>query len=390
MGAGESAVAKRNGKRLPAAVPAEPTIVWPGRGSRARVMIAMSGGVDSSTALALLVEQGYDVAGVMAHFWAEPCGEGAPAVNKCCSPASERVARQVCARYGVPFYTVDMVEAFRRAVVEPFIAEYLSGRTPNPCLNCNRDVKFGLLLAYALNQGADFLATGHYARVRKDEDGSYSLLRGRDKSKDQSYMLYMLGQAQLPRVLFPLGELTKVQVREMARERGLAAAARPESQEICFIWDNDYHRFLMERAGARIEPGPILDSSGRRIGTHKGLPFYTIGQRGGLGIAYSEPLYVLEIRPAENALVVGTAGELGRDRLAASQVHFVAGKPPELPARVTAKIRYRASEAAATIERVEGERAWVTFDAPLRDITPGQGVVFYQGERVLGGGIIET
>lgn len=386
---GESILAMQNSQGSPG-VPEEPRIAWPAKKSRARVVAAMSGGVDSSVAAALLAEQGYDVAGVMAHFWAEPGGEGLAPVNKCCSPASEAIARQVCQRYGMPFYTVDMEEAFRRAVVEPFIAEYMAGRTPNPCLNCNRDVKFGLLLQYALKQGADFLATGHYARVGKDEDGAYSLLRGKDRRKDQSYMLYMLGQAQLPHVLFPLGELTKEEVREMASERGLAAAARPESQEICFVQDNDYRRFLADHTGDRIAPGPICDTSGRRIGTHKGLPFYTIGQREGLGIAHSEPLYVLDIQPEQNTLIVGTAGELGRDSLVASGVQFVAGKPPELPLQVTAKIRYRAKEAAATVERIEEGRAWVAFDAPLRDITPGQGVVFYRGERVLGGGIIEA
>lgn len=389
MGAEESGLARQK-SQPPGGVPQEPPILWPAERGRARVVAAMSGGVDSSAAAALLAEQGYDVAGVMAHFWAEPAGASVTAVNKCCSPASEAVARQVCAQYAIPFYAVDMVEAFRQAVVVPFIAEYLAGRTPNPCLDCNRDVKFGLLLEYALGQGADFLATGHYARVRRGKDGTYSLLRGTDRDKDQSYMLYMLGQEQLAHVLFPLGELTKGEVRRMARERGLAAAARPESQEICFIWDNDYHRFLADRAGDKIAPGPIRDSSGHRLGTHKGLPFYTIGQREGLGIAHSEPLYVLEIRPEENALVVGTARELGRARLVASQVRFVAGEPPSLPARVEAKIRYRAKEAAATIVQVREERAWVEFDAPLRDITPGQGVVFYRGERVLGGGVIEA
>ncbi len=389
MSAEESSPARKTGDRWPGGVPAEPCILWPAERGRVRVVAAMSGGVDSSTAAALLAEQGYDVAGVMARFWAEPGGAGVRAANKCCSPASEAAARQVCARYDMPFYTVDVEEAFRQAVVEPFIAEYLAGRTPNPCLDCNRDMKFGMLLDYALGQGADFLCTGHYARVRRGEDGTYSLLRGRDSGKDQSYMLYMLGQEQLAHVLFPLGELTKGEVRRMARERGLAAAARPESQEICFIWDNDYHRFLTDCAGDRIAPGPIRDSSGRRLGTHKGLPFYTIGQREGLGIAHTEPLYVLEIRPEENVLVVGPARELGKTGLVASQVRFVAGKPPSLPARVAAKIRYRAKEAAATIERVEGECAWVEFDAPQRDITPGQGVVFYGGESVLGGGVIE-
>jgi tRNA-specific 2-thiouridylase len=372
-----------------AGVPIEPCIAWPEKGDKARVVVAMSGGVDSSVALALLSEQGYDVVGVMAHFWAECAPGGEAAANKCCSPASEAVARQVSTRVGAPFYVVDMEEAFHSLVVKPFIAEYLRGRTPNPCITCNRDVKFGLLLAYALAQGAEFLATGHYARGEKIRD-EYRLLKGRDVQKDQSYMLYTLTQAQLARTLFPLGDLTKASARKLASNLGLAAAERPESQEICFVWDNDYRRFLTEQSPDAIEPGPIYDSAGVRLGTHRGLPFYTIGQREGLGIAYAEPLYVREIRAEENALIVGTARELGRDHLVAARTHFVSGRLPAFPVRVRAKIRYRAKEAPATIERVEGDRAWVAFDEPLRDITPGQAVVFYEGDALLGGGIIEA
>jgi tRNA-specific 2-thiouridylase len=226
-------------------------------------------------------------------------------------------------------------------------------------------------------------------RIRR-EGGAFQLLRGVDARKDQSYVLHMLGQRELAHALFPLGELTKEQVRALARELGLASADRPESQEICFVRDNDYRRFLAEAAPEGIRPGPIYNAAGERIGTHKGLPYYTIGQREGLGIAYTEPLYVIAIRPEDNALVVGTARELGRDALTAGRVSFVAGPPPPLPAPITAKIRYRAKEAPATLTRVEGDRAWVTFAAPLRDITPGQGVVFYDGEVVLGGGIIEA
>lgn len=371
------------------ALPTAPQLAWRGRGTRGRVMAAMSGGVDSSVAVALLVEQGYDVVGGMAHFWAEDPCDGTPASNKCCSPESEAIARQVCAKFDIPFYTVDLVDAFRHVVVEPFISEYLGGRTPNPCIDCNRDVKFGLLLEYALSQGADFIATGHYARVRRSND-EWLLLRGKDRQKDQSYMLYTLEQRHLAHTLFPVGELTKQQVRARAAAQGLAAAERPESQEICFIGDNDYRRFLREHAGVSVEPGPILDSEGRQIGTHKGLPFYTIGQREGLGIAFTEPLYVLEIRLKDNALVVGTARELGRDSLIASHAHFVSGKPPEEAIPVTAKIRYRATEVPAVLDPLDADRVRVRFDSSLRDITPGQAVVWYQDERLVGGGIIEA
>lgn len=361
------------------------SIVWPGKSAGARVAVAISGGVDSSVAMALLAESDHDVVGVMARVWSEPPQEEMPA------PAmsdSEAFARRVCEHLGVPFFALDLSEEFRHSVVQPFVTEYLRGRTPNPCLNCNRDVKFGLLLEYALANGADYLATGHYARVRR-AGAAFQLLRALDPRKDQSYMLHMLGQRELSRVLFPLGEMTKSEVRAASRARVLPTAERPESQEICFIRDNNYHRFLRRFAPESIAPGPICDSGGQRVGTHKGLPFYTIGQREGLGIAHSEPLYVLEIRPAENALIVGTASELGRDELTASSVSFVAGSPPPIPAHITAKIRYRAREERAVITGVEDDRASVRFAAPLRDITAGQGVVFYHEDLVLGGGVID-
>jgi tRNA-specific 2-thiouridylase len=360
-------------------------IVWPVKGKGPRVAVAISGGVDSSVAMALLAERGHDVVGVMARLWSEPPQEEmrAPATSD-----SEAFARRACEHLGVPFYAVDLAEEFRDSVVDPFIAEYLRGRTPNPCLNCNRDVKFGLLLEYALKQGADFLTTGHYARIQKREE-DFRLLRGLDARKDQSYMLHMLGQRELSHILFPLGEMTKSEVRAASRARGLPTAERPESQEICFIRDNNYHRFLKRFAPNSIASGPIYDAAGQRVGTHKGLPFYTIGQREGLGIAHSEPLYVLEIRPAENTLIVGTASELGRDCLTASGVSFVAGSPPPIPAQVTAKIRYRAREEQAILTSLEDDRASVQFAAPLRDITAGQGVVFYDGDIVLGGGVID-
>jgi tRNA-specific 2-thiouridylase len=345
-----------------------------------RVVIAMSGGVDSSVAAALLVEHGYEVTGVMMRLWAE--GE-----NRCCAPEAVEDARQVAAQLGIPFHLVDYRAEFRTCVVDYFVAEYSQGRTPNPCLACNQHIRFGRLLARARAMGAVHLATGHYAQVDR-VDGRYHLRMGADPQKDQSYVLYMLGQEELQQVLFPIGPYTKAQIREMARQRGLPVADKDESMEICFLGDNDYRRFLRERAPQAVRPGPIVDTSGREIGEHQGLPFYTVGQRRGLGIAAPEALYVIRLDVARNALVAGALGELGRQTLIAGQVRYVSGKPPAGPVRVRAKIRYKATLAPASWTPLDGVQARVEFDAPLRDITPGQAVVAYQGDAVLGGGVI--
>jgi tRNA-specific 2-thiouridylase len=345
----------------------------------------MSGGVDSSTTAALLAEQGYDVIGVMMRLWAEE-GQGG-STNRCCSPEAVEDARRVCDVLDVPFYLINYEQEFKREVVDLFVAEYARGRTPNPCLACNRRIKFDLLLRRALALDAQYLATGHYARVRQ-VNGGYQLLKGCDEWKDQSYVLYMLGQQELRHLLLPLGDYTKEQVRAMARQRGLSVADRAESQDLCFLLDNDYRRFLQAQAPESIRPGPILDTAGRTIGQHKGLPFYTIGQREGLGIAAPEALYVMQIDVAGNALVVGTRAELGQRELVAAEVNYISGQIPQGPLEITAKIRYQAIEAEAVLIPLEGGRARVTFAQPQRDITPGQGVVFYQDEIVLGGGII--
>jgi tRNA-specific 2-thiouridylase len=331
-------------------------------------------------AAALLVEQGYDVTGVMMRLWAE--GE-----NRCCAPEAVEDARQVAAQLGIPFHLVDYRAEFRACVVDYFVAEYSQGRTPNPCLACNQHIRFGRLLARARAMGAGYLATGHYAQVDR-ADGRYHLRMGADPQKDQSYVLYMLGQEELRQVLFPIGTYTKAQIREMARQRGLPVADKDESMEICFLGDNDYRRFLRERAPQAVRPGPIVDTSGREIGQHQGLPFYTVGQRRGLGIAAPEALYVIRLDVARNALVAGTLGELGRQTLIAGQVRYVSGKPPAGPVQVRAKIRYKATLARASWTPLDGVQARVEFDAPLRDITPGQAVVAYQGDAVLGGGVI--
>ena len=360
-----------------------------------RVVVAMSGGVDSSVAAALLVEQGYAVIGVMLRLWSEPLlltldgGTVAAATNRCCSVESVHDARGVADRLGIPFYVLNAEETFEREVVRPFIATYAAGRTPNPCLSCNRQIRFGYLLNYAVRTlDARYLATGHYARIQYAEDGRYQLWRGADRNKDQSYVLSVLGQADLAQALFPVGAYTKPQVRALAAERGLPTAARVESQDLCFVADGDYRRFLADNAPEAMLAGPILDTRGRQLGVHAGLPGYTIGQRGGLGIAAAQPLYVLALDTTRNALIVGTGAELGQNWLRAESINWIDGEPPSAAFEAEVQIRYRATPAAATVTPLAGGDAEVQFAAALRDITPGQGVVFYEGERCLGGGTI--
>jgi tRNA-specific 2-thiouridylase len=358
-----------------------------------RVVVAMSGGVDSSVAAALLIEAGYEVTGVMMRLWAELRPAGAPGVgdgqgqNRCCTAEAVQEAQEVASLLGIAFHLVDYQDAFKECVVNYFVAEYSRGRTPNPCLACNRYLRFGRLLQHARDLGASHLATGHYARVDRAGEG-YRLRMGVDRQKDQSYVLYTLGQEALRHVLFPLGGYTKPQVRDIARQRRLPVADREESMELCFVGDDDYRRFLREHASRVVEPGPIVDTGGRVIGQHAGLPFYTVGQRRGLGIAAAEPLYVISLDTEQNALVVGPARELGRQSLIAGDVRYVSGQAPAGPLQVQAKIRYRAALAVATWTPLAGARARVDFEVPLRDITPGQAIVAYRGDEVLGGGII--
>jgi len=347
----------------------------------------MSGGVDSSVAATLLVEQGYEVTGVMLRLWADAGCEG-EAENRCCTPEAVDRACHVASLLGIPFRILDVETLFKRHVVDEFITAYTSGITPNPCLACNRYVRFGWLLDYVLTSGARYLATGHYVRVYRDDKGQYHLLRGVDHSKDQSYVLYMLGQRELAHTLFPVGDYPKAVVRRMAAERGLPVASQPESQDLCFVANGDYRRFLQKHAPSAVRPGPIVDRTGRILDQHQGLAFYTIGQRKGLRIAAREPLYVLALDPRRNAVVVGTRDELGRDSLEAKDVSWISGEPPAAPLQALVKIRYRAREVPARVEPLPDRRARVQFQHPLRDITAGQGVVFYQGEECLGGGII--
>lgn len=367
-----------------------------------KVVVAMSGGVDSSVAAALLVEQGYNVVGVMMRLWAEElpapalrasavggdAPEAARQTNKCCSPEAVYDAQWVADRLGIPFYVISVEQPFKTQVVDFFVAEYAAGRTPNPCLVCNRQIRFGYLLDYARRLGARYLATGHYARIRRDDQGRFQLWRGADRNKDQSYVLSVLGQDHLAQTLFPVGELTKPQVRRLAAERGLPTASRAESQDLCFVADGDYRGFLLRQAPDIAQPGPILDRSGRMLGTHRGLPFYTIGQRSGLGVAAARPLYVLELDRERNALIVGTAEQLGKRRLRTGPAWWVAGDPPSGPFEAEVQIRYRATPAPAVVTPTADGDTVVSFTAALRDITPGQAAVFYVGDRCLGGGVI--
>jgi tRNA-uridine 2-sulfurtransferase len=370
------------------------------------VVVALSGGVDSSTVAALLVERGYNVIGMMMRLWSEPPslsllpsyrGREGDGDNRCCSPESVADARAVCAKLGIPFYLLNFEAEFKTRVVDYFIESYARGVTPNPCLQCNRVLKFGALLDKVRTLGADYLATGHYARVR-ERAGKFELLRGVDANKDQSYALCLLNQTQLARVMFPIGEFTKDQTREIARKAGLRVAEKGESQDLCFVADGDYRNFLQRNVPAALIPGDIVDTHGKVLARHAGLANYTIGQRKGLGIAVGEPLFVIVLDAERNRVIVGHAEELGKRELIAGAVNWIAGPPPRGETRVTAKIRYRASEVSATIypnpsptPTLSGEGAVVRvqFDSLLRDITPGQAVVFYDGEVCLGGGTIK-
>ncbi|HRW50923.1 MAG TPA: tRNA 2-thiouridine(34) synthase MnmA [Caldilinea sp.] len=352
------------------------------------VVVAMSGGVDSSVAAALLVERGYNCIGVMMRLWAET-GEGEGSTNKCCSLESVHDARRVADALGIPFYLINVEQPFKAKVVDFFIDGYSHGVTPNPCIECNRHIRFDYLLNYARRLGADYLATGHYARLRRGADGAVHLLKGVDEAKDQSYVLSVLGQAELNDVLFPVGDFPKAEVRRLAAARGLPIASKHDSMDLCFVFDDDYRRFLHTWAAGAMRPGPIVDRSGRVYGEHSGLPGYTIGQRKGLGISgAAEPLFVLELDYRHNTLVVGTAAELGRASLMAERVTWTLDEAPPAGSRVQCKIRYKAQAVDCTIFPLEGARAAVRFDEPLRDITPGQGAIFYDGDLCLGGGII--
>jgi tRNA-uridine 2-sulfurtransferase len=351
-----------------------------------KVVVAMSGGVDSSVAAVLLKQQGYEVMGMMLRLWSEP---GKQDSNRCCTPDAMAQARRVAANLDIPFYVIDAKEIFHKTVVAAFLEGYATGQTPNPCLACNRQIRWEFLLNHALALGAEFMATGHYARKQVSEDGRQLLMKGLDPSKDQSYVLHVLTQEKLSRALFPIGDYKKPEIRQIAESAGLAVAKRPDSQDLCFLAGEDYRGFLQRNQPGMLKRGNIVDRNGTVLGQHNGLPNYTIGQRKALGLTSQEPLYVLGKDAASNTLIVGTAGELGSNELLAVNVNWTNGIIPNETFRALVKTRYTAPPAPAEVTPLaNGSQVSVRFDATQRDLTPGQAAVFYENDYVMGGGLI--
>jgi tRNA-specific 2-thiouridylase len=352
-----------------------------------KIAVAMSGGVDSSVAAHILKEQGHEVIGLTMKIW--PCGADESGGGRtCCDPDSIRDAERVAGELGIRHYTLGMRGAFEKAVVREFLTEYAAGRTPNPCVTCNRLIKFDPFLEKASALGAAHIATGHHAVVARDDPrGGYLLRKGRDRAKDQSYFLYVLTQKQLPGVLMPVGTMTKTEVRDVARAAGLSVSERAESQDVCFVPDGDVAAFFRLMMPEATRPGPIEDRDGNVLGEHRGITLYTIGQRSGLGLSRPRPTYVVRIDAARNAVVVGDDEELFSRELTASSLNWIAGVPPAREFRAEARIRYAAEPAPCTT-RVDGGILAVSFDEPQRAVAPGQSVVLYDGDTVLGGGVI--
>lgn len=358
--------------------------------SKKKVMIGMSGGVDSSVAAAVLLEKGYDVVGVTMQIWPDMDEERKKTEGGCCSLSAVDDARRVANKLGIPYYVMNFKDIFQEKVIDYFTSEYMKGRTPNPCIACNRYVKFDALLKKAVAMGIDYVATGHYARVEYDSVRKrYLLKKSATDKKDQTYALYNLTQQQLSRTLMPLGDYTKDQVRKIAKEIGLTVATKPDSQEICFVDDNDYGKFICENTEYEIKPGYFIDTQGNILGMHKGIVHYTIGQRKGLGIALGRPMFVMEIDSVNNRIVLGEEDDVFSKSLVAEDLNFISIESLQGELRVKAKIRYSAKEAEAVIAPLSNGEVRVSFNEPQRAITPGQSVVFYDGDIVVGGGVIK-
>ncbi|MCP4295372.1 MAG: tRNA 2-thiouridine(34) synthase MnmA [Proteobacteria bacterium] len=352
--------------------------------TKTRVVIAMSGGVDSSVAAAILKKEGYDVVGMMLRLWSESNCDS----NRCCTPESIEDARGIADQLEIPFYVRDYQEPFKETVVDYFTQIYSDSWTPNPCLVCNKKIRFGKLLDEALSLGAQFFSTGHYVKVEK-QGALFQLHRGVDPAKDQSYVLYQLNQHQLSHLKFPLGALNKSEVRQLAVQFGLSVANRPDSQDLCFIGDEDYRGFLRRYLPQIFQPGEIKNLQGDVLGSHQGLPGFTIGQRRGLGVSGPAPYYVTDLDTATNTLWVGHNHERGKFRFTVGEVCYISGIPLTNEVEIEVKIRYTSKVVAARLRPIEGEKAELHLKNPINDVTPGQGAVFYKGDQVLGGGIIQ-
>ncbi|MBR5227425.1 MAG: tRNA 2-thiouridine(34) synthase MnmA [Clostridia bacterium] len=343
-----------------------------------KVIVGMSGGVDSSVAAVLLKKAGYDVIGVTLNVWENSDGNN-----------FAEDAKYICEKLEIPYLVVDYKKEFEQNVILPFVNEYIEGRTPNPCILCNRYIKFEALLDYANKIGAKYIATGHYSRIEQDkETGRYYIKKSASDRKDQTYALYDLTQEQLSRVIMPLGDYTKEEIRNIAEQNGLINANRKDSQEICFVENNDYAKFIQDRFGYVSKPGNFVDSSGKVYGKNKGIIHYTVGQRRGLGLSLKHPMYVLKIDKDKNNVIIGNEKDLETTQLECKKLNFMLIEKLEKPIKVMAKIRYNAKPAPATISNVDNGNVKVVFEEPVKGVAPGQAVVFYIDDKVLGGGII--
>lgn len=355
--------------------------------NKKKVVIGMSGGVDSSVAACLLKDAGYEVIGVTMQIWQDEETAVLEENGGCCGLSAVEDARRVAWTLGIPYYVMNFKKEFKSAVMDYFAAEYLAGRTPNPCIACNRKVKWESLLSKAVGLGADYIATGHYARIEQLADGRYTLRKSETAAKDQTYALYSLTQEQLARTIMPVGAYTKEQIRQIGRDRGLPVASKPDSQEICFIPDHDYAKFIQEYTGKEDRPGNFVDTAGHILGTHPGITHFTVGQRKGLGVTFGKPVFVVEIRPETNEVVLGGNEEVLTDSLYAETINYMA--QTDLTGRsFTGKIRYSHQGAPCHVEMESRDRMKVIFEEPVRAVTPGQAVVLYDGEYVAGGAVI--